>query len=181
MKATPSDRPEDCEVHPLDGSLYVALTNNTRHGNFYGQIVRLLEDGDDAAGESFRFEIFLTGGPQSGLAAPDNLAFDRQGNLWVVTDISTAGVNQGAYQSFGNNGLFVAPTAGPSAGDAFQFAPSPVDSELTEPWFTPNGSTLFLSVQHPGENSASVTLQTSHWPDGGKATSRPGVVAITGF
>ncbi|MGV3724436.1 MAG: PhoX family protein [Actinomycetota bacterium] len=181
VKATPIDRPEDCEVHPLDGSLYVALTNNTRHGNFYGQIVRLLEDGEDAASESFRFEIFLTGGPQSGLASPDNLAFDPKGNLWVVTDISSSGLNKGAYEGFGNNGLFVVPTSGASAGDAFQFASGPVDCELTGPWFTPNAGTLFLSVQHPGENSPSVTAPTSHWPDGGSAAPRPGVVAITGF
>ena len=27
--ATPIDRPEDCEIHSKDGSVYVALTNNS--------------------------------------------------------------------------------------------------------------------------------------------------------
>jgi secreted PhoX family phosphatase len=181
LKATPMDRPEDCEVHPLDGTLYVALTNNTRHGNLFGQIVRLLEDGDNPEAETFRFEIFLTGGPQSGLACPDNLMFDRKGNLWVGCDMSSRSTNRGAYKPFGNNGLFVVPTTGPSAGDAFQFASGPVESELTGPWFTDDEKTLFLAVQHPGEESESLTKLTSHWPDGGQSHPRPAVVAITGF
>ncbi|MFN4260532.1 MAG: PhoX family protein [Gemmataceae bacterium] len=181
LRATPLDRPEDCEVHPLDGTLYVALTNNKSHGNLYGHILRLLEDYDNPEGESFRFEIFLAGGPQSGLACPDNLCFDRKGNLWVACDISTASLNKGAYLPFGNNGLFFVPTRGPSAGDAFQFASGPVDCELTGPWFNPNEDTLFLSVQHPGENSKSLTELTSHWPFGGADLPRSSVVAITGF
>lgn len=181
LGATPLDRCEDCEVHPRDGSLYVALTNNTRHGNLYGHIVRLVEDNDDAAATSFQYEIFLAGGPQSGLACPDNLAFDREGNLWVVCDMSSEKIGSGAYKSFGNNGLFVVPTAGDSAGDAFQFASGPIDAELTGPWFTEDGKTLFLSVQHPGELSPSHDKLTSHWPDGGTAIPRPSVVAIRGF
>jgi secreted PhoX family phosphatase len=181
VKATPMDRPEDCEVHPADGTLYVALTNNTRHGNFYGQIVRLLEDRDDPESESFRFEIFLAGGPQSGLACPDNLMFDRKGNLWVACDISTRSVGKGAHQRFGNNGMFVVPTTGPSAVDAFQFASGPVGCELTGPWFTEDEKTLFLSVQHPGEESESLDRLRSHWPGGGDTLPRPAVVGITGF
>lgn len=181
LKATPIDRAEDCEVHPLDGTLYVALTNNTAHGNYYGQIVRLLEDGDNPEGEKFRFEIFLTGGPQSGLACPDNLLFDRAGNLWVVCDISTRAINRGAYEPFGNNGMFLVPTSGPSAGEAFQFASGPVDCELTGPWFSEDEKTLFLSVQHPGEESKSRDKPTSHWPRGGDAMPQPAVVAISGF
>jgi hypothetical protein len=181
VRATPIDRPEDCEVHPGDGSLYVALTNNERHGNFYGQILRLIEDNDNAEGESFRFEIFLAGGPQSGLACPDNMVFDRAGNLWVVCDIATSRLHRGPYRGLGNNGMFFVPTTGPSAGDAFQFASGPVACELAGPCFGENEDTLFLSVQHPGEDSNSLDELTSHWPDGGQALPRPAVVAITGF
>lgn len=181
LKATPLDRCEDCEVHPLDGTLYVALTNNTSHGNYYGQIVRLLENGDNAEGENFRFEIFLAGGPQSGLACPDNLLFDKSGNLWVVCDISTRAINRGAYEPFGNNGMFLVPTSGAGAGEAFQFASGPVDSELTGPWFSPDEKTLFLAVQHPGEETKSLDKMTSHWPRGGDSIPQPAVVAITGF
>lgn len=181
LGATPLDRCEDCEVHPRDGSVYVALTNNSRHGNLYGHIVRLVESQDDAAAVSFQYEIFLAGGPQTGLACPDNLAFDRDGNLWVVCDMSSEKIGGGAYKTFGNNGLFVVPTAGDSAGDAFQFASGPNDAELTGPWFAEDGKTLFLSVQHPGELSPSLDRLTSHWPDGGTAIPRPSVVAIRGF
>jgi hypothetical protein len=115
------------------------------------------------------------------LACPDNLCFDKKGNLWVVCDISSNKTNIGPYKSFGNNGLYMVPTIGESAGDAYQFASGPVGAELTGPWFIEDESVLFLSVQHPGEGSESLDKLTSHWPDGGKAIPKPSVVAITGF
>ncbi|OUQ85849.1 hypothetical protein B5G50_24685 [Brevibacillus brevis] len=179
--ATPMDRPEDLEVHPIDGSVFIALTNNDKHGNFYGQIVRLFENDNNHAGLEFTFEIFAAGGPQSGFAAPDNMAFDSAGNLWVVTDISSSSMNSGIYKSFGNNGVFFIPTTGNSKGEAAQFASAPVGAEMTGPWFTPDEKTLFLAVQHPGENLKSYDKPTSHWPKGGNAVAMPSVIAITGF
>ncbi|WP_400161835.1 PhoX family protein [Brevibacillus sp. TJ4] len=179
--ATPMDRPEDLEVHPIDGSVFIALTNNDKHGNFYGQIVRLFEKDNNHAGEDFTFEIFAAGGPQSGFSAPDNLAFDSAGNLWVVTDISSSSTNTGIYTPFGNNGVFFIPTIGEHKGDAVQFASGPVGAEMTGPWFTPDEKTLFLAVQHPGENLKSYDQPTSHWPKGGNAVALPSVIAVTGF
>lgn len=69
---------------------------------------------------------------------------------------------------------------GKNAGKFFQVASGPIESEFTGPSFSPDGKTLFLSVQHPGEESKSVESPTSHWPEGGKAMPRPAVVAITG-
>lgn len=181
VKATPVDRPEDCEIHPRDGSIYVAFTNNVKHGNLYGQIARMVEDGDDHEAEKFRYELFLAGGPQSGLSAPDNLAFDKHANLWVACDISSSQLNRNAQEPFMNNGLYMIPTSGGSLGEAFQFASGPNDSELTGPWFTDNGDTLFLAVQHPGETSINPKSPTSRWPKGGSEIPRPAVVAITGF
>jgi secreted PhoX family phosphatase len=181
MGATPMDRPEDIEVHPLDGSVYIALTNNTGHGNFHGQIVRLVETDNNVASETFDWSIFATGGPQSGFSSPDNLIFDAEGNLWMVTDISSSRHNTGIYAFHGNNGLYFFRTEGPMAGYAFQFASGPVHCELTGPAWTPDGRTLFLSVQHPGEVSPSLEEMTSHWPDGGDAVPRPATVAITGY
>jgi uncharacterized protein len=174
---TPLDRPEDLEVHPRDGSVFIALTNNTKHGNYYGQIWRLIEDGNDAESTRFSYEVFAVGGPQSGFASPDNLMFDQVGNLWVTTDISSDKLNQGAYKSFGNNGVFMIPTEGPNKGKAMQFASAPVQAEVTGPWLAPDGETLFLSVQHPGEETEDVNNPTSRWPYGD--IPRPSVVAIS--
>jgi secreted PhoX family phosphatase len=176
---TPMDRCEDIEVAE-DGTVYCALTNNTDHGNFYGQIVKITEVGQNPESEEFAFEVFAAGGPQSGFASPDNLAFDNDGNLWVVTDISSSSLNDGIYRSFKNNGAFVMPGgASGRGGDAYQFASGPTEAELTGPFFTPDGKTLFLAIQHPGEETENVDEPTSRWPDGD--IPRPTVVAITGF
>ncbi|WLR53318.1 DUF839 domain-containing protein [Bacillus tianshenii] len=179
---TPTDRPEDLEISPFDKTVFIAHTNNSDHGNFHGQITRLFEDKDDLGSLTFNFEIFAAGGRQSGFSAPDNLTFDTNGNLWTVTDISSSKHNKGIYESFKNNGMFVIPTMGKNMGDAYQFASAPVEAEMTGPWFTPNETTLFLSVQHPGEESESLSNLTSMWPHRpGDTIPRPGVIAITGF
>jgi secreted PhoX family phosphatase len=173
---TPMDRCEDIEVAG-DGTVYVALTNNTKHGNFYGQVLRITESDNDPEAGEFTFEVFAAGGPQTGFASPDNLAFDGNQNLWIVTDITTDRLNEGIYETFKNNGVFVMPAG--HDRDVFQFASGPVESELTGPFFTPDGKTLFLAVQHPGEATEDVSEPTSTWPDGD--IPRPAVIAITGF
>jgi secreted PhoX family phosphatase len=179
---TPMDRCEDIEVHPGTGQVYAALTNNALHGNFYGQIIRMTEKDDDAEAEEFQYEIFAAGGPQTGFASPDNLLFDNDENLWVVTDISSSSLGSGIYTSFKNNGAFVVPSGldgGAGGGDVVQFASAPVQAELTGPAFTPDGKTLFLAVQHPGEETEDPKEPTSTWPNGDEPKSS--VVAITGF
>ncbi len=179
---TPMDRCEDIEVHPKTGQVYAALTNNELHGNFYGQILRITEDGDDPTATTFTYEVFAAGGPQTGFASPDNLAFDNHDNLWMINDISSDLLNGGIYTTFKNNGAFVMPSGidgGATGGDVYQFASGPVEAELTGPAFTPDGKTFFLAVQHPGEGSESQQNPTSTWPDGGEP--RSSVVAITGF
>lgn len=183
--ATPTARPEDVEVHPLDKSVYIAFTDSTGSGDGspdaaifpdssgknsrqYGAIYRLEEADDDPAAEAFTWGKFVASGECAegggGFACADNLAFDPDGNLWMVTDISTlthnfpvnrdAGVtpgDKGFPGVFGNNALFMIPTRGESAGVPFCFAIGPMECELTGPTFTPDGRTLILSVQHPGE------------------------------
>lgn len=182
LRATPTDRPEDIEVHPLTGHVYVALTNNTRHGNYHGQIIRIRETDNNPESETFEWDIFAVGGPQSGFSSPDNLVFDPHGNLWMVTDISSSRVGTGIYKFQGNNAMFFFNTEGPNAGKAYQFASGPNHCELTGPIWTPDGTTMFLAIQHPGEESESLEELTSHWPNlNGDPLPRPGVVAITGF
>lgn len=178
--ATPTDRPEDIEIHPRTGEIYIAFTNNSNHGNYFGQIVKLREEEDNWASEAFRWEIFAAGGPQSGFSSPDNLVFDPYGNLWMVTD---SGTGEGTiYDFLGNNGMFFFPTEGPDVGQAFRFCTGPVEAELTGPVWTPDGKTLFLAVQHPGEDSESLDALTSNFAAReGTNVPRPTLVAISGF
>lgn len=179
---TPTDRPEDVEISPFDNTVFIAHTNNGLHGNFHGHITRFIEDNDDHGSLTFDYEIFAAGGKQSGFSAPDNLTFDSQANLWTVTDISSSKLNSGIYKHFANNGMFVIPTAGKNEGEAFQFASAPKEAELTGPCFTPDETTLFLSIQHPGEETSDLKQPTSRWPHRkGDTMPRPGVVAIRGF
>jgi secreted PhoX family phosphatase len=177
---TPLDRCEDIEVDPETGEVYAALTNNTDHGNFYGQILKVIEAENNPEAMEFLFEVYSAGGPQTGFASPDNLAFDKAGNLWIVTDMSSSSLNEGIYKTFKNNGAFFMPrgTAGPG-GDVFQFASGPIEAELTGPFFTPDEKTLFLAIQHPGEETEEPNDPTSTWPNGEGPKSS--LVAITGF
>jgi len=176
---TPLDRPEGIAIHPKNHAVYVSLTNNHPKKRPYGSILRIEEAKNDPASLDFKATQFVVGGPQTGFACPDNLAFDAQGNLWVTTDIAGAALGKGAYTDFTSNGLFVIPTAGDHAGKALCLARAPLGAELTGPMFTPDFKTLFLSVQHPGEGLSKPGLWGSHWPDGG--IPRSAVVAIEGF
>ncbi len=179
--ATPLARPEDIEIDPFNGHVLIALTNNKTKDNHNGSILKIIEPDNNYSSTSFEFETFLTGGKKSGISCPDNLAFDRNGNLWITSDMPGNEVDKGPLKGFGNNGLFVVPRTGPDAGKVIQVASAPNDAELTGPCFSPDYKTLFLSVQHPGELSKKNGPYTSHWPEG-KPDSKPlsAVVTISG-
>lgn len=178
LGATPLNRPEDIEIHPHTGEVYVALTNNTPKGDYYGQILKISEDKDDHSSLSFKSETFVMGGEMSELACPDNLAFDKAGNLWVSNDISGYSIGTEKYKSFGSNGIFVVPAKGSDAGKVIQVASAPRDAEFTGLCFSPDYKTLFVSVQHPGEQTKDLENPTSSWPTG--KLPKPTVVAIEG-
>jgi uncharacterized protein len=176
---------------------------NPRPKNDYGHILELIEQADDAGATRFTWQVFLlAGNPQGGgtlltryedvvrgglaredtwyagqsnaqqlspLACPDNLGVDPEGRLWIVTDKDD--------YSFGNNGCYVVPTAGAERGLLRQIASAPVGAEVCGCEFTPDGRTLFLAIQHPGEGG-SIDAPTSHWPDGGALPPRSAVVAL---
>ena len=175
---SPLDRPEDCEIDPKDGSVYVAFTNNSNKKNHHGHILHLREKNNEAEALDFDFDIILAGGELSGISCPDNMVFDPEGRLWVSCDISSAKLSKEPYQAFANNGFYLVHLTGPERGKAIQFASAPVEAELTGPSFTPDGKTLFLSVQHPGEMSKDISKPTSTWPNSDGSTPAPAVVVI---
>lgn len=144
----------------------------------HGSILKISENNKNYKSLSFTAETFILGGENSGFSCPDNLVFDKNGNLWFTTDISGSVLNKGVYSKFGNNGLFVIPMQGEHAGLAIQMASAPIEAELTGPCFSPDQKTLFLSVQHPGERTKDLNNLTSNWPTGN--TPKPSVVTISG-
>ncbi|HMQ68857.1 MAG TPA: DUF839 domain-containing protein [Ignavibacteria bacterium] len=178
---TECNRPEDIEINPVDGSVFISFTNNSSRQDYDGSIVRIIEKNNNPASIEFEWEVFATGGVDSGFSCPDNLTFDSRGNLWVLCDISSSKLNKGRYASFKNNSMFMIPTSGENKGKAFRFASGPIDSEMCGGNFTPDESTMFISIQHPGENSLTQEDPTSRWPDFGNDIPRPAVIAVTGF
>jgi len=176
--ATPLARPEDIEFDPLTGNVLVALTNNKPKGDYHGSILKIVEKDGDYGSLKFSHEVFLQGGKKHGFAAPDNMVFDKTGNLWFTTDIAGGEIDKGAYKGYGNNSLFVFIRSGAHAGKVIRLASAPREAEFTGPCFSPDFKTLFLSVQHPGEESKSKENPTSNWPDGGMP--RPAVITLEG-
>jgi secreted PhoX family phosphatase len=194
--ATKMDRPEDIERNPVTGAVYAVLTNNTRRApeqvdaanpraaNKSGHILEMVEEGNDAGALRFRWRLFLVcGDPKDGstyfggfpkervspISAPDNIAFDGAGNLWIATD--------GQRGALGcNDGIFVAPTEGSERGFVRQFLSAPEGAEVCGPSFTSDHRTLFAAIQHPGEGGT-VEKPRSLWPDGTGAP-RPSVIAV---
>jgi secreted PhoX family phosphatase len=198
--ATRMDRPEDVEADPATGRVYAVMTGNPdrrpdqvdaanpRAGNRYGHIIELVEDDGDHTAVRFRWDLFIACGDprvadhrasyqghrgRGWLATPDNVAFDPAGRLWVATD-----GQQGTIDA--NDGLYAVETAGPERGAVRQFLSGPVGCEVCGPAFTPDGTTLFVSIQHPGEARGSTFAHpASRWPDKrADMPPRPAVVAI---
>lgn len=204
--ATKMDRPEWGAVDPNTGMVYFTLTNNTRRTlaqadavnpravNEFGHIIRWREAGDDHAATTFAWEIFVFAGDEAQsrdlagralteaniFSSPDGLWFDRDGRLWIQTDISESVQNRGSHGVFGNNQMLA---ADPVSGEIRRFLTGPVGQEITGVVTTPDGRTMFINVQHPGATTAAedfaAGVLSSHWPDGGNSYPRSATVVIT--
>ena len=182
LGATELNRPEDIEIDPITGNIFVSLTNNKIKGDYHGSILKIEEENGEFDSLNFNASTYIAGGEKSGFSCPDNLAFDFSGNLWITSDMSGFSMNKidGPYMPFKNNSLFVIPRYGNEAGKVIRVASAPRDAELTGPWFAPDGKSLFLSVQHPGEQTTDLNNPTSKWPFDEDKIPKPSVVAITG-
>lgn len=192
---TKMDRCEDVQPSLRTGKIYVACTNNSDRGkpgkegptevnprslNRDGHIVEITERGDQTS-TRFAWNLLLvcgdpakngstyfSGFPKdkvSPISCPDNVAFDSVGDLWISTD--------GAPSTIGyNDGLFKVTLEGPERGKVEQFLSVPRDAETCGPVIHDRDRTVFVSVQHPGEEG-SWEEPHSYFPDYVPAGAKP--------
>ncbi|MBC6407865.1 MAG: PhoX family phosphatase [Rhodobacteraceae bacterium] len=202
--ATTMDRPEWVAANPNAAEVYCCLTNNKNRGvkpnaggdatpatgpnpraeNHYGQIVRWRPDGADHTAAGFQWDLYLLAGnptvhsdayggsPNINEAnmfnSPDGLRFDSNGLLWIQTDGSYS--NEGDFAGQGNNQMLA---GDPATGEIRRFMTGPNACEITGLTWSPDRRTMFVGIQHPGEDG------NSHWPEGGDATPRSAIIAVT--
>ena len=211
LGATKMDRPEDIEVNPSNNSVYVMLTNNSRRKaeqvdaanpraeNLFGHIVEMLPPDGDHAATKFAWDILVKcGDPKIAevgatfgadttnngwFGMPDNCAVDPQGRLWISTD-GNSGKATGR-----SDGVWAMEISGEARGTSKLFFRCPAGAELCGPMFTPDGKTLFVAVQHPGDDGAdwpefgrvsTFDDPSTRWPDFKDGVPpRPSIVVIT--
>jgi secreted PhoX family phosphatase len=210
VQPTKMDRPEDVEPNLRNGRVYVACTNNTDRGkvgkegptepnprpaNKDGHVVEMIPTGGDHTADTFGWNLFLIcgdessagryfggwDGPVSPISCPDNVAFDSVGNLWISTDGQPGTIAL-------DDALFKVPVDGPERGHVQQFLAVPAGAETCGPVIRDREDSVFVAVQHPGEDGTYAAPQ-SRFPDfvpvgavagaGQFAGPRPSVVQVT--
>lgn len=205
LDATSMDRPEDVEVSPATGKIYVALTGHesrrekipasSRGPNPYGHILEIVPPGKDGArdhaADTFTWNLFIEAGdpaiadpamkPSYGGAIEASGWFANPDNLAFDPQgrlwIATDGAND-----FGiADGLWAVVTEGEGRAVPRAFFACPRGAEACGPCFTPDGKTLFVAVQHPADEIGSTFDNPStRWPDFDPTLPpRPAVVVIT--
>ena len=194
LGATKMDRPEWLTIDPASGWVYCTLTNNSQRGepgkpgvdaanpranNTMGQIIRW-QDAGDFDGLHFKWNhLLLAGDPANPrpeakgniqgdvFGCPDGISFGPGGLLWIQTDVHSSQLQQGEFERIGNNQLLACDV---STGEVRRFFTGPANCEVTGLSFTPDGTTMFLSIQHPGESPGERSdpkepSKYSSWPD----------------
>src|SRR5512139_1036591 len=113
------------EANPLASSMVrsqLGAPLTSASGNRNGYVLEVTENGGDHTSTKFTWDLMLVcGDPEaeetyfagypkdkvSPISCPDNVAFDKVGNLWISTDGNELG---------SNDGLFRVPVAGPDRG-----------------------------------------------------------------
>ncbi len=200
LGGTKMDRPEWIAVDKA-GWVYCTLTNNSsragdkqpgtdaanpRANNTMGHIIRWKEPGD-FADLRFQWNHFVLAGDASNersdakgnvkgdaFGCPDGLWTDARGVLWIQTDMSTSAMGKGDLKGLGNNAMLA---ADPATGEIRRFLVGPAGCEITGATGTPDGRTMFINIQHPGESPSErsdpgAVTKISNWPDH-RAGGRP--------
>jgi len=204
LGATKMDRPEWIAIDQDARTVYCTLTNNSRRGlpdnpavdaanprasNNMGHIIQWTEAGDFDATTLHWHHLLLAGDPANErpeargnirgdhFACPDGLTLDARGVLWIQTDMSSDEMHRGEMQRMGNNQMLA---CDPASGEVQRFLTGPVGCEITGIALTPDGRTMFVNIQHPGEpltprednlevpnlnNDPADPRRYSNWPD----------------
>ena len=157
---------------------------NPRAENNYGQIVRWVPENADHAATGFAWDLYVMAGnptvhadtyagsktitPENMFNSPDGLMFDQTGALWIQTDGNYS--NEGDFAGMGNNQMLLGDA---STGEIHRFLVGPKESEVTGLAWSADRRTMFVGIQHPGEEG------NSHFPDGGDTVARSAVIAVT--
>jgi secreted PhoX family phosphatase len=169
---------------------------NPRLNNKFGHVIRW-DEGDSV--NEFTWDIFVFGSDANGdaatnlsglnefnqFASPDGLSFDQRGILWIQTDNGASEVT-----SYTNDQMLaVVPSTitdeegnldtinADNQGELRRFFVGPNGCEVTGFTITPDYTTMFVSIQHPGNwpyssNAAEAT------PAGVNIRPRAALVAI---
>jgi uncharacterized protein len=190
-------------VNAPDGSTGAGLARpavdaaNPREDNIYGGIIRWREAGRSVTATQFRWDLFVQAGDSAtpkapkptndykgnitdspngsaDFGAPDGLWFDPFGRMWVQTD--QAGNAAGDWVNIGANSMVC---ADPVSGEARRFLTAPPNAEVTGLTLTPDGRTMFVGIQHPGEESTAANpTQFSSWPQSQWSFASDGSTAL---
>ncbi len=173
-------------------------TTTVNTGNVHGHIIRLKETGSEPAATAFTWDVYLFGAEStshpsinlSGLTAdqdlssPDGLWFSYATKIcWIQTDdgaytdltnsmmlAGTPGqVGDGGPVTVAGTGVTTYLGAKPTADTLKRFLVGPKGCEITGVCESPDGKTLFVNIQHPGENTkmsdvGDPTKYESKWP-----------------
>ncbi|MFN3656439.1 MAG: PhoX family protein [Pseudolabrys sp.] len=211
LGATKMDRPEDVEASPVTQKVYAILTNNSRRmpeqvdaanpraHNRFGHIIEMTPAGADHAATRFTWEMLVRCGDPTvtevgatfssatskdgWFGMPDNCAIDADGRLWIATD------GNSDRDTGRSDGLWTLETEGEARATSKLFFRCPAGAELCGPLFTPDTETLFVAVQHPGDDGPKWTAfgrqstfddPSTRWPDfQAGMPPRPSIMAIT--
>jgi len=157
---------------------------NPREANKYGQIVRWWPENGDHTASGFTWDLYvLAGNPvvhsddragsenvtkDNMFNSPDGIKFDSNGLLWIQTDGKYS--NEGDFEGQGNNQMLA---GDPATGEIRRFLVGPNECEVTGLTWSPDRRTMFVGIQHPGEDG------NSHWPEGGASVPRSAIIAVT--